>query len=161
MALMSIAKDAERIGDYCKNVFEVGQFYKEDFHVPQYHEPLAEIRESAEALFVTVREAFAESSVKKADLATESAGKIRTKCDMITEQLLLDASSISTHEAVAYSLLARHYKRRRGPPREYRFRGPGQARRPRFQLNTAIRARTPDPTWISTPISSNSSLMSP
>jgi phosphate uptake regulator len=35
LALMSVAKDAERIGDYCKNVFEVGQFYKEDFHVSQ------------------------------------------------------------------------------------------------------------------------------
>ena len=27
LALMSVAKDAERIGDYCKNVFEVGVFY--------------------------------------------------------------------------------------------------------------------------------------
>ncbi|MGL6249548.1 MAG: PhoU domain-containing protein, partial [Billgrantia desiderata] len=26
LALMSVAKDAERIGDYCKNVFEVGHF---------------------------------------------------------------------------------------------------------------------------------------
>ena len=43
LALMSVAKDAERIGDYCKNVFEVGQFYKEDFHVPRYQEPLEKI----------------------------------------------------------------------------------------------------------------------
>ncbi len=111
MVLMSVAKDAERIGDYCKNVFEVGQFYKEDFHVPGYHEPLEEIRANTQKMFAVVREAFNESSVKKADKAAASAAKIRTKCDMIIEQLLLDASSISTHEAVAYSLLARHYKR--------------------------------------------------
>ena len=31
--------------------------------------------------------------------------------DAIIEQLLLDDTSMETHEAVAYSLLARHYKR--------------------------------------------------
>ena len=44
LALMSVAKDAERIGDYCKNVFEVGQFYGESFQNPRYHEPLEAIR---------------------------------------------------------------------------------------------------------------------
>ena len=39
LVLMSVAKDAERIGDYCKNVFEVGEVYKkETFHVARYHD---------------------------------------------------------------------------------------------------------------------------
>ena len=33
LALISVAKDAERIGDYCKNLFEVGRFYDEGFNV--------------------------------------------------------------------------------------------------------------------------------
>ncbi len=111
MALMSIAKDAERIGDYCKNVFEVGEFYREKFNVPRYHEPLEDIRADTEEVFRLVKAAFKDSDSKKAGNAKQAAGKIRTKCDMITEQLLLDVASISTHEAVAYSLLARHYKR--------------------------------------------------
>ena len=111
MALMSVAKDAERIGDYCKNVFEVGQFYRSDFHIARYHEPLEHIRCEVELLFVMVREAFLKSDASGAKEALTAAKKIRAKSDAIVEQLLLDDTSIETHEAVAYSLLARHYKR--------------------------------------------------
>ena len=44
LALMSIAKDAERIGDYCKNVFEVGQYYEGNYEIGRYHQPLEDIR---------------------------------------------------------------------------------------------------------------------
>jgi phosphate transport system protein len=111
LALMSVAKDAERIGDYCKNVFEVGQWYHEDFHVPAYHEPLEQIRGEVEALFKTVAKVWRESSAKDAKGAIKTADAIRDRCDEIIEKLLADQASIETHEAVAYSLLARHYKR--------------------------------------------------
>ena len=63
---MSVAKDAERIGDYCKNVFEVGRFYDEDFNVPSYHDPLETIRADVEALFRLVRDAWHDSDPDKA-----------------------------------------------------------------------------------------------
>jgi phosphate transport system protein len=111
LALMSVAKDAERIGDYCKNVFEVGQFYSEEFRVERYHEPLEAIRADVEHLFTAVRGAWGESDQKAAKQAIKSADEIRGRCDEIIAQLLGDQASIQTHEAVAYSLLARHYKR--------------------------------------------------
>ncbi len=111
LALMSVAKDAERIGDYCKNVFEVGQFYKEDFRLPSYQEPLEEISEKVQGLFGHVNRAFQSSDEVEAKAALRSADAIGDDCDRIVEQLLSDATSIETHEAVAYSLLARHYKR--------------------------------------------------
>lgn len=111
IALISVARDAERIGDYCKNVYEVGRFYKEEFHVPKYHEPLEEIRAIVEVLFGEVRAAFRASDAKAAEATIARAGELRKRCDGIVEQLLRDDTSIETHEAVAYSLLARHYKR--------------------------------------------------
>jgi len=111
LALMSVAKDAERIGDYCKNVFEVGQCYHEDFNVPSYHEPLEAIRLEVEALFETVATAWRDSETKAAKGAIKNADAIRGRCDEVIDQLLADHASIKTHEAVAYSLLARHYKR--------------------------------------------------
>jgi phosphate transport system protein len=111
LALMSVAKDAERIGDYCKNVFEVGQCYNEDFNVPAYHEPLEAIRLEVEALFKMVAAAWRDSDAKEAKSAIKNADAIRDRCDDIIERLLGDQASIETHEAVAYSLLARHYKR--------------------------------------------------
>lgn len=111
LALMSVAKDAERIGDYCKNVLEVGRFYKEDFNVARYHAPLEAVRGRVEELFGTVKRAFSESDAAGAKAAIKTADAIGDDCDQVIEALLGDEASIETHEAVAYSLLARHYKR--------------------------------------------------
>ncbi|MHC4911013.1 MAG: phosphate signaling complex PhoU family protein [Planctomycetota bacterium] len=111
LALMTVAKDAERIGDYCKNVFEVGQFYGESFDNPTYHDPLEAIRREVEGLFASVRKALEGSDAADARLVIAAAEGLRGRCDAIIEQLLGDRTSMSTHEAVAYSLLARHYKR--------------------------------------------------
>lgn len=111
LALMSVAKDAERIGDYCKNVFEVGRFYREDFNVPRYHEPLEALRVEVEELFGAVGAAFSHSEPSEAKAAITAADAIRDRCDEIIEALLGDDASMETHEAVAYSLLTRHYKR--------------------------------------------------
>ncbi len=47
----------------------------------------------------------------QAKVALKIADEIGDNCDGVIEQLLGDEQSIQTHEAVAYSLLARHYKR--------------------------------------------------
>lgn len=111
LVLMSVAKDAERIGDYCKNVFEVGECYKDDFNLPRYHEPLEAACARVEGLFETVRRGFRESDSAQAKTALKTADEIGDECDRVIDQLLIDEESIQTHEAVAYSLLARHYKR--------------------------------------------------
>jgi phosphate uptake regulator len=111
LALMSVAKDAERIGDYCKNLLEVGRFYKEDFNVPRYHEPLEAVRGRVEGLFGQVRTAFLASDTKEAKAVLKAADAIGDDCDQVIEQLLGDEASGQTHEVVAYALLARHYKR--------------------------------------------------
>ena len=92
-------------------MFEVGQCYHEDFNVPAYHEPLEGIRLEVEALFKTVGAAWRDSKVKDAKGAIKAADAVRGRCDEVIDQLLADQASIETHQAVAYSLLARHYKR--------------------------------------------------
>jgi phosphate transport system protein len=111
LALMSVAKDAERIGDYCKNVFEVGRFYNQGFKVAKYLEPLQEVSEQTVEMFATVAEACRKFDPVLAERALRQAHAIRSRCDGIIEELFRDESEIEVHEAVAYSLLARHYKR--------------------------------------------------
>jgi phosphate uptake regulator len=111
LALMSVAKDAERIGDYCKNVYEVGRYYEDDYSIDRYHDPLEDVRKRTGELFGAVREAFDKSSVKRAKSSIKMADRIRGECDAIEETLLRDRREVPTHVAVAYSLLARHYKR--------------------------------------------------
>jgi len=111
LALMSVAKDAERIGDYCKNVFEVGQFYTEGFHVATFQEPLDQIAIETDEIFRLVSEGCRDSDEAPAVEAIKRAKSIRGRCDQIIMDLFRDEEQIQVHEAVAYSLLARHYKR--------------------------------------------------
>lgn len=111
LALMSVAKDAERIGDYCKNVFEVGHFYSEGFHVPKYQEPLDNMALEMGGLFDKVIKATRDSDEQQARQALSKAVEVRQRSDRLIEELFRDEHHIAFHEAVAYSLLARHYKR--------------------------------------------------
>lgn len=111
LALMSVAKDAERIGDYCKNVFEVGAFYSEGFHVERYQQPLDDAAERLNGLFKELIEATRDSDEVAAHKVIHDTREIRGRCDGLIEALLREEQTIEFHEAVAYSLLARHYKR--------------------------------------------------
>jgi phosphate uptake regulator len=111
LVLMSVVKDAERIGDYCKNIFEVGKFYTREFTAKQYLEPLEKIRVHVEALFDRTKEAFNESDVDKARAVLKDFGGFSKQCDRLIQDLLQQRDHVPTDEGVAYSLLARHMKR--------------------------------------------------
>jgi len=111
LALINVAKDAERIGDYCKNVFEVGRHYEKPPAHPEYQGLMDEACRSMEALFCDVKQAWHESDSTKARNAMERAYEIRQQCEIVIDKLLRGRGTLETHEAVAYSLLARHYKR--------------------------------------------------
>ncbi|MFG0252704.1 MAG: phosphate uptake regulator PhoU [Phycisphaerales bacterium JB038] len=111
LTLISIAKDAERIGDYCKGVFEVGRFYTEPFRVEAYHEPLEQLHAEVAALFDSVRQVLQTSDKKQAREIFQEIDGIKRRCDEINTRLLAESAQLTTNEGVAYSLLARHFKR--------------------------------------------------
>ena len=111
LALMSVAKDAERIGDYCKNVFDVGRFYSKGFNVPKYQQRLDHIYDRTTELFKLVQQSCRQSSEGSAREALEAVPEIARECDQVITDLFRDEDRMEMHEAVAYSLLARHYKR--------------------------------------------------
>ncbi|HUU93021.1 MAG TPA: PhoU domain-containing protein [Phycisphaerae bacterium] len=111
LVLMSVVKDAERIGDYCKNVFEVGKFYTREFTGRKYLDPLERIRMKVEEIFNLTKDAFSRSDVDLARQVQKAFGECSKRCDDLIRLLLQERDSIPTDEAVAYSLLTRHLKR--------------------------------------------------
>ena len=111
LILMSVVKDAERIGDYCKNVFEVGMFFTREFTSKQFQPPLGQIQQDVDKLFDLSRKAFVQNSNAAAEKVIQDNKAIGKRCDMLIQQLLGEREQIGTDEAVAYSLLARHFKR--------------------------------------------------
>ena len=111
LALMCVVKDAERIGDYCKNIFEVGKFYEHEYAHLQYAKPLEQVRDTIEPLFEQAAKAFVEGDRAMARKVLDTAGSVTRTCDVLIQQLLSSAEQLPADEAVAYVLLARFYKR--------------------------------------------------
>ncbi len=111
LTLMNCAKDAERLGDYAKNLFEVGELVKAGFFESPYQESIAEIRQETDALFAQVIQAFLESHAPSAKEAIRTSVDLSRRCDRLIEQLLQEQEDISAHEAVTYTLIIRYFKR--------------------------------------------------
>ncbi|MBN1943364.1 MAG: hypothetical protein JW849_08735 [Phycisphaerae bacterium] len=112
LVLMSVVKDAERIGDYCKNIFEVGKFYQGEFTRPEFHGPLEEIASTIQEMFERTKTALLENDAALAKQVIAKKGNISKSCNLLVQQLLsLEETDAPAGEVVAYALLARYYKR--------------------------------------------------
>jgi phosphate uptake regulator len=109
LVLMSVVKDAERVGDYCKNIYELATMFDMEFDRGRYKTPLKELGEQVENLFGKTRKAFAWSDEETAHSIIAKGEAIGKQCDMLISQLIVD--NLPTKKAVAYTLLARYIKR--------------------------------------------------
>lgn len=109
LLLMSVVKDAERLGDYAKNLFEVNRLLEKPIDDKLYAEFFGNLHEKIMGLFAMTKQAFLESDEAKAkDTWTVERGIVKN-CDGIINKLA--KSSISVNEAVGFTLMARHFKR--------------------------------------------------
>jgi len=109
LVMMSVVKDAERIGDYCKNLYEVTELLKKPLDKAGFRKLFDDIDKEIVGEFSKTMRAFRESDEKLAKevLAIESA--IVKKCDGILKELA--SGVLGTNEAVCYTLTARYFKR--------------------------------------------------
>ncbi|MBU1113000.1 MAG: hypothetical protein KKH93_03900 [Candidatus Omnitrophica bacterium] len=109
LLLMSVVKDAERLGDYAKNLLEVSTFLEKPIDKPNHDELFNNIEGELLELFQQTKKAFMESDEKEAAKTWEYQKEIKKRCDEIIRKLA--KSSLSVNEAVCFTLIARYYKR--------------------------------------------------
>lgn len=110
LILMSIVKDTERVGDYCKNLFQAYRVAGCTEITDGYKDSFRNIHETISALFSETKNAIAEHSedlgkdviIKQADLAEQ--------CDKLIDRIAQE-KKMDTSKAVGYALMSRHYKR--------------------------------------------------
>jgi phosphate uptake regulator len=109
LALMSLVKDVERIGDYAKNLGEVRDFFvgplPEDDHVAE----LQEIRSSVEEAFSVTAEVFAQAQQERAMSLIHHGQNVGRRCDGLVE--VIARSSYDAATSAALVLGTRYYKR--------------------------------------------------
>ncbi|MEA3347278.1 MAG: PhoU domain-containing protein, partial [Candidatus Auribacterota bacterium] len=113
LVFMSVVKDAERIGDYCKNIFQMVEKlkYGKKMFKDKYFDKLITLSNEIKLNLERTKEAFAEENEEKALKVVGESMSTGKRCDSIIESLLLDKLDIDSNRAVAYALLARHFKR--------------------------------------------------
>ena len=109
LLLMSVVKDAERLGDYAKNLYEVTELLEKPIDRTLFDQYFDDVGEGILALFEKTKEAFIEADEEKARLAWDYEKTIAKKCDRIVEEVA--KSGLSVNEAVCFVLIARHFKR--------------------------------------------------
>jgi len=110
LVLMSVVKDVERVGDYCKNVIEVRRFHHpkgdDNVLVAEYKDIQAQI----DQMFVKIRKTFRDSDEATAQELIDAETTTTKRCDALIEQVLA-LEGLNNHQAVGYALLARYLKR--------------------------------------------------
>lgn len=109
LLLMSVVKDAERLGDYSKNLYEVTELLEKPIDRPLFARYFGDLDKNIEKLFEQTKSAFIESDEKKARASWHDEHKIAKRCDSIVKELA--TSRLSVNEAVCFALIARYFKR--------------------------------------------------
>ena len=109
LVMMSLVKDAERIGDYSKNIFEVGIMLEGVIKGMKYLERLSSTQRRIADHFPPLKKAFLESDTNIAKEILNDYAPIKGECNSILHDLF--SEQLSTREAVATALLSRYLKR--------------------------------------------------
>jgi phosphate transport system protein len=109
LVLMSIIKDAERVGDICKNMLEVAEAIPGTLPGGRYEDRFADLLARTEELFEPTANAFRSSDKDLGHTTVERARALAKECDGVIDELLAD--DLPCRDAVVFTLMARYLKR--------------------------------------------------
>ena len=109
LIFMNAVKDGERIGDYVKNLHEVGGMMPKGVDRALYRERLGQISTDISAMFDETRTAFEKSDEALAGSVIKNAKASGRKFEALIREIT--ASDLETPNAVCMVLMLRFYKR--------------------------------------------------
>ena len=109
LLLMSVVKDAERLGDYSKNLYEVTELVRKPIDRSAFSPYFGDVDKDILTLFKQTKEAFIEADRTKAESSWDHEHRLAIRCDRIVKQVA--KSNLSVNEAVCFALIARYFER--------------------------------------------------
>ncbi len=109
LILMSVVKDAERLGDYCKNIFEVSDLLTAPFSKDYFSARFDKMDERLIELFQKTKKCFLESDISIAEDIINIEREILHSCDDHIKEIAKD--NMETNLAVCTTLTYRYFKR--------------------------------------------------
>jgi len=109
LLLMSVVKDAERLGDYAKNLHEVVELLQKPIDRALFSQYFNGVDKELLELFANTKQAFIETDLDMANSTWGYHQKIAKGCDEIVKKVA--NSTLTVNEAVCFALIARYFKR--------------------------------------------------
>ena len=109
LILMSVVKDAERLGDYAKNLYEVTELLEHPIDKALFSKYFDGLDSDIVKLFGETKDAFIDADEEKARSTWNYHRRINKACDKIVQDVA--KSNLSVNEAVSFVLIARYFKR--------------------------------------------------
>jgi len=109
LVLMSVVKDAERLGDYCKNLYEVTELLEKPIGRELFTKYFDGIEKDIVEMFDLTKKAFIDADEEKARLTWDYKTRLTKDCNRIVSEL--SNCDLSVNEAVCMVLIARYFKR--------------------------------------------------
>lgn len=110
LILMSVVKDAERLGDYAKNMIEVSEYHTTYLDENELIPKFKEIQTDIEWMFENVGHAFRSGDEKEGRNIVSRMYKVTEACDKLIEEIL-STEGLTVRQGASYALLARYFKR--------------------------------------------------
>jgi phosphate transport system protein len=107
LIFMSVVKDAERIGDYIKNTYEVA-VRTANFKRGKYGQEIADIKNKIVSAFDSVMKVFKASDRQGAINSIREIGKLEKQCDGMVNDLVVNNT---IENSVAHAMVVRYFKR--------------------------------------------------
>ncbi len=108
LVLMTVVKDAERVGDYAKNIFDLASLTP-SLPEGEIKKDLIEQKDEISQLMAQCREAYDKQDGTAAQAAITRAKSIEDHCDRQVAKLI--PASTSDEPLVSYALCYRYFKR--------------------------------------------------
>ncbi|HSG27372.1 MAG TPA: PhoU domain-containing protein [Candidatus Krumholzibacterium sp.] len=109
LAMMSLVKDAERIGDYAKNIFELAFIMGKDIREMKYIDRLTALKDRIADRFPPLKKSYVESDEELAREVLNEYQDIKLECGKLMDELFVD--ELPTREAICTVLMIRSLKR--------------------------------------------------
>ncbi len=108
LVLMSVVKDAERVGDYAKNIFDLAELSPK-LPPGKYRDDLVKLKDRISELMARCRETFDKQDTETAQKIIGRLEEAEDHCDKQISQLL--TTDQGTELSATYALSYRYFKR--------------------------------------------------
>ncbi len=109
LALMSMVKDAERIGDYSKNIFDLASMTGGNMPTLRHLDDLRSVQQRIETSLKSLKSTFIDSDEERAKQILHGYLETKEVCNKVLQSLFRE--ELPKQEALVTVLLARYLKR--------------------------------------------------